>query len=120
MTNPQGTVATVTLVSDVGRETVTTGATFQFVSKPAGPYEILVEQPPDRRGQMGAYVALALERDITGMRINVLPMAGIGFEFQNTQGGRVMDIGGIKVQYRRVDLAGEGPGGALPGRKGVV
>src|ERR1039458_9304718 len=33
MTNPQGTVATVTLVSDVGRETVTTGATFQFVSK---------------------------------------------------------------------------------------
>src|ERR1039457_2495147 len=28
LTNPQGTVATVTLVSDVGRETVTTGAAF--------------------------------------------------------------------------------------------
>ncbi len=113
MTNPQNTVATVTLVSDVGRETVTTGAAFQFVSKPAGPYEILVEQPPDRRGQMGAYVALALERDITGMRINVMPMAGIGFDFQSSQGGRMLDIGGIKVQYRRVDLAGEGPAETL-------
>ena len=109
MTNPQGSMATVTLVSDVGRETITTGAAFQFLNKPPGAYEILVEQPADRRGQMGAYVALALERDITGMRINVMPMAGIGFDFQTSQGGRVTDIGGVKVLYRRVDLAGEGP-----------
>jgi len=109
MTNPQGSVATVTLVSDVGRETITTGGPFQFPSKPPGPYEILVEQPADRRGPMGAYVSLALERDMTGMRVNVLPMAGVGFDFQSSQGGRLPDIGGIKVQYRRVDLAGEGP-----------
>jgi hypothetical protein len=108
MTNPQGSIATVTLVSDVGRETITTGGPFQFFSKAPGPYEILVEQQPDRRGPMGAYVALALERDMTGMRINVLPMAGISFNFQSTDGGRVMDTSPIKVLYRRVDLAGEG------------
>ncbi len=113
MTNPQGSMATVTLVSDVGREVVATAGAFQFLSKPPGPYEILVEQPADRRGPMGAYIPLVLERDMTGMRINVLPMAVVGFDFQNTQGGRVMDISGIKVQYRRVDLAGEGPAETL-------
>jgi hypothetical protein len=109
MTNPQGSVATVTLVSDVGREMITTTSAFQFMAKAPGPYEILVEQPADRRGAMGAYVALALERDMSGMRINVLPMAGVSFYFQNTQGGRVTDPSPIKVLYRRVDLAGEGP-----------
>jgi Carboxypeptidase regulatory-like domain len=113
MTNPQGSIATVTLVSDVGRETITTGAAFQFSSKAPGPYEILVEQQPGPRGAMGAYVALALERDMTGMRINVLPMAGVSFYFQSTQGGRVMDTSPIKVLYRRVDLAGEGPAETL-------
>ena len=109
MTNPQGSTATVTLVSDVSRETLTTTGAFQFFSKPPGPYEILIEQQADRRGPMGAYVLLALERDMTGMRINVLPMAGVSFYFQSTQGGRVMDASPIKVLYRRVDLAGEGP-----------
>src|ERR1017187_10761174 len=37
MTNPQGSTATVTLVSDVSRETLTTTGAFQFVSKPPGP-----------------------------------------------------------------------------------
>jgi hypothetical protein len=113
MTNPQGIVATVTLVSDVGRETITTGGPFQFSSKAPGPYEILIEQQPSPRGLMGAYVALALERDMTGMRINVLPMAGVSFYFQGTDGGRVMDTSAIKMLYRRVDLAGEGPAETL-------
>ena len=42
------------------------------------------------------------------MRINLLPMAGVVFNFQDTDGGRMMDTSGIKIQYRRVDLAGEG------------
>jgi hypothetical protein len=113
MTNPQGSTATVTLVSDVSRETLTTTGAFQFVSKPPGPYEILVEQPSDRRSPMGAYVPLALERDMTGMRINVLPMAGVFFDFQSTQGGRLPDTSAIKVLSRRVDLAGEGPAETL-------
>jgi hypothetical protein len=36
-------------------------------------------------------------------------MAGVSFYFQSTDGGRVMDTSPIKVLYRRVDLAGEGP-----------
>ena len=46
---------------------------------------------------------------MSGMRINVLPMAGVVLRLQNTQGGRVMDPSPIKVLVRRVDLAGEGP-----------
>ena len=109
MTNPQGSTATVTLVSDVSRESLTTTGAFQFFSLPPGPYEILIEQQSDRRGPMGAYVSLALERDITGMHINVLPMASVFLDFQGTQGGRLTDTSAIKVLWRRVDLAGEGP-----------
>src|ERR1035437_3806142 len=103
MTNPQGSTATVTLVSDVSRETLTTTGAFQFFSKPPGPYEILIEQQADRRGPMGAYVALALERDMTGMRINVLPMAGVGFDFQSSQGGHVMDASPIDRKSTRLN-----------------
>ncbi|MGD0772873.1 MAG: carboxypeptidase-like regulatory domain-containing protein [Candidatus Solibacter sp.] len=109
VSNSMGGAMTVTLVSDVGRETLTTSGAFQFFGKAPGPYEIYAEGQPDRRGQLGAYVPLALEHDMTGMRINLLPMASLGFDFQSTQGGRVMDTSGIKVQARRVDLAGEGP-----------
>lgn len=110
MTNPQGAMATVTLVSDVGREILTTGGAFQFFSKAPGPYELLVEQQASTRVlPMGAYMPIALERDMTGMRINVLPMAGVSFTFDSTQGGRMTDLSGIKMLYRRVDLAGEGP-----------
>ncbi|MEO8369279.1 MAG: carboxypeptidase-like regulatory domain-containing protein [Candidatus Solibacter sp.] len=125
-------IATVTLVSDSGRETLTTGEAFQFHSKAPGPYEILVESPATRyTPPLGAYVAMSLEqRDITDMRINLLPMAGVSFGFKNTQGGRITDLSGIKIQYRRVDLAGEGPvetlkvtngsAGLLPGRWQVM
>jgi hypothetical protein len=119
MTNPQGSVATVTLASDVGRETLTTTGAFQFVSKAPGPYEILVEQQSDRRGPMGAYVPLALERDMTGMRINVLPMASVFFDLVSTQGGRITDPSAIKLLVRRIDLAGEGPVETLPLNNGA-
>jgi hypothetical protein len=107
VSNPYGGGVIVTLVSDVGRESVTTAESFQFVSKAPGPYELYAEAPPDRRGiSSGAYVPLALERDMTGMRINMLPRAGVYFDLESTQGGRIADRA-IKVLARRVDLAGE-------------
>jgi hypothetical protein len=126
-----GTVATVTLVSDTGRETLTTAEQFQFFAKAPGPYEIYAEAPPTRSiPALGAYAPISLERDITEMRINLLPMAGITFAFQNTEGGRITDTGGIRIQSRRVDLAGEGQvetlnlskssAGFLPGRYQVM
>ncbi len=108
VSNSMNTPVMVTLVSDVGRETITTSNTFQFPSKAPGPYEIYAEGQPDRRGILGAYVPLALEHDMTGMRINLLPMASVFFDIQNTQGGRLADTSTLKVQVRRIDLAGEG------------
>jgi hypothetical protein len=98
----------VTLVSDVGRETLTTPENFQFFAKAPGPYELYVEAPGDRRGMaMGAYVPLVLgEHDMTGMRVNLLPRARVYVDLENTQGGRVTDPS-IKVLARRIDLAGE-------------
>ena len=43
VSNSMNTPVMVTLVSDVGRETITTSNTFQFVSKAPGPYEIYAE-----------------------------------------------------------------------------
>ena len=110
VSNSMGGLVTVTLVSDVGRETLTTSGAFSFSSRAPGPYEIYAEGQPDRRGlAYGAYLPLALEHDMTGILILLVPMASVSFDFQSTQGGPVGDTSGIKVLARRVDLAGEGP-----------
>jgi hypothetical protein len=103
-----GGMVVVTLVSDIGRETLTTARDFQFVSKAPGPYELFAEAQSEKRGfSVGAYVPIALERD-TAVGVNLLPMANVFFDLQNSQGGRVADTSAIKVLARRVDLAGEG------------
>jgi hypothetical protein len=108
-----GGMVVVTLVSDIGRETVTTARDFQFVSKAPGPYELLAEAQSERRGfSVGAYVPIAMERD-TAVGVNLLPMANIFFDLQNSQGGRITDTSAIKVLARRVDLAGEGAAESL-------
>jgi Carboxypeptidase regulatory-like domain len=108
VSNSMNTPVVVTLVSDVGREMLTTGRDFQFFAKAPGPYELYAEGQPDRRGVLGAYVPLALERDMTGMRVNLLPMANVFFDMINTQGGHLTDPGALKILVRRIDLAGEG------------
>jgi hypothetical protein len=104
-----GQQVVVTLVSDVARESVTTTLAFQFPAKPPGPYELYVEAPPDRRGVIGAgaYVPLSLERDMTSLRVPLVPMPGLGFSFQGAQAP--MDAAGFKVLSKRIDLAGEAP-----------
>lgn len=119
VSNSMGGAMTVTLVSDVGRESMTTTEIFQFSSKPPGPYEIWAEGQPDRRGPLGAYVPLALERDMTGMRINLLPKASVYFDLQSAQGGRMADASAVKMQVRRIDLAGEGAAETLRMSNGV-
>ena len=128
VSSSMGGAVIVTLVDDAGRESLTTTGAFAFYSRAPGPYEFLVEAPPTARGvQLGAYVRIALEDELSGMRINLLPMAGVIFDFQNTEGGRIADTSGIQIMHRRVDLAGEGPAeplklsssglaGLLPGR----
>jgi hypothetical protein len=88
---------------------------FQFVNRAPGNYELYAETQGDRRGLvLGAYVPLSLERDMTRMTVTLLPMSNVRFDIQSTQGGRLMDTSRIKLQARRVDLAGEGEVEDLP------
>jgi hypothetical protein len=115
-----GQPVVVTLVSDVGRESVTTTTTFQFPSRPPGPYEIYVEAPSDRRNVIGAgaYMPLSLERDMTALRVPLLPMPALNFQFQGVQGP--MDATAFKVMSKRIDLAGEAPAETLKLNNGSV
>jgi hypothetical protein len=107
---------TLTIASDIGRETVTFNVDplnpapcpFSFANKPPGPYEILVTSPGGARGPEGSYTAFSLERDRPGLRINLLPQASIFFNMKGAQ-GQSLDGESVKVQVRRIDLAGESP-----------
>jgi hypothetical protein len=99
--------ATITLVSDVGRETVTTGCpdgTFQFANKPPGPYELWGSTP---NGE-GGYMPLSLEEYEWKRDFTLLPQASVFFNFRGPQGQQI-DSSTINLQIRRVDLAGEAP-----------
>ncbi len=101
-------LVTLTLVSDVGRETQQVAGAFQFPNKPPGPYELFAESVGDRGVPLGAYIPISLERDTT-VRVPLLPRAGVRFDFRTTQGGQMQDASGMQVLARRVDLAGEAP-----------
>jgi hypothetical protein len=115
-----GQPVSLTLVSDVSRETVTTTGPFQFVSRPPGPYEIYAETLPERRGgiPMGAYIPLALEHDMVGLRVPMLPSPGLSFQFQGVQGA--MDAAGFRILSKRIDLAGDAPPETLKLNNGTV
>ena len=97
---------TLTLVSDMGRETITTGSSFSFAGKPPGNYEIFAETPADRRMMAcGAYMPLALDnRDETGISLSMIRLASIAFNFEGVAG---LDPNRIPMLIRRKDLAGE-------------
>ena len=101
-----GQTATLTLVSDMGRETITTGGSFSFYSKPPGNYEIFAETPADRQRQAcGAYVPVAVEnRDYTGLNVSLIRLSEVRVSFEGISG---LDTSSVPVQVRRKDLAGE-------------
>jgi Carboxypeptidase regulatory-like domain len=102
----EGQMATVTLVSDMGRETINTGGSFSFNSKPPGNYEIFAETPADRQRQAcGAYTPFSVEnRDYMGLNVPLVRLPDLVVGFEGING---LDAGGVPVQVRRKDLAGE-------------
>ncbi|MBS1859419.1 MAG: carboxypeptidase regulatory-like domain-containing protein [Acidobacteria bacterium] len=107
-----GQTVTLTLVSDMGRETITTGSAFGFNSKPPGNYELYAEAPPERRlPACGAYVPFALdERDATSVNVALVRMADLAITFEGIAG---IDPNRVPIQVRRKDLAGESEPQAL-------
>jgi hypothetical protein len=100
------TAVTVTLVSDMGRETISASGSFSFFAKPPGNYELFAESAPDRRGPAcGAYLPFALEnRDTTGLNLNLIRLADVAITFEGVNG---VDPNRVPILYRRKDLAGE-------------
>jgi hypothetical protein len=117
---------TVTLVSDIGRETVTVntcqGGEFRFPNKPPGLYEIWANTANSAEG---AFVPFSLEDREWVKDVALVPNSSLFFNFKGPQ-GQVVDPATVTVQIRRVDLAGEAPpeknriangrGQVLPGR----
>ncbi|HKE22843.1 MAG TPA: carboxypeptidase-like regulatory domain-containing protein [Bryobacteraceae bacterium] len=96
--------ATVTLVSDMERESVTTTNEFRFNPVAPGEYELFAETLPDRRGnRMAGYLALSMDRDRPDIRF---PLTSVLFTYLRVQDGSAKPMTDIKIQARRRDLAG--------------
>lgn len=109
--------ATVTLVSDMGRESVTTNGQFRFNPVAPGQYELFAETIADRRGNvMAAYMPVTMERDNTGIRLPLASVRPTYFQVQDS-GGKAMDAREVKIQARRKDLAGLSTVRTLDGSK---
>jgi len=103
---PKQTV-TVTLVSDMGRQTYLTSSEFHFDNLAPGAYELIAETEP-RSGMLGAYTQLAMDRDRTDVRLALYPIADTRFLIRD-EGGKAVEATTVQVLARRKDLAGEGP-----------
>jgi hypothetical protein len=102
---------TVTLVSDMGRETTVTSAEFHFDNLAPGPYELFAETD-SRSGMLGAYTQFAMDRDRTDMRLALYPVADTPF-FIRDEANKVVTAAAVQVLARRMDLAGSGPARTL-------
>jgi Carboxypeptidase regulatory-like domain len=97
---------TVTLVSDMGRET-TNGYSFSFSSRPPGNYEIFADSPGDGRSERticGAYLPLTLYNRDVSVDGAMLPLPRLSFTFE---GVPALDPASVRILARRKDLAGE-------------
>jgi len=101
---------TVTLVSDMGSETVTADARtgrFQFNPQAPGKYELTMTAPAVR-GQYAGYLPFDLDRDLTDLRIGGTQFPSVTITLEDNRGGRV-DASKLQVIARRKDLSGPGP-----------
>ena len=100
---------TVTMASDMGRQTASGG--FRFGSLPPGAYELYAECPaiPGVSRFQGAYTTVSLSRD-TGVSMVLREVGPTTFDFGRTTPG---PANSMQVLARRKDLAGVGPTGVL-------
>jgi hypothetical protein len=92
---------TLTLVSDIGRETVQ-AASHRFGPLPAGQYELFAQAPLQGRvGIQGDYRRVSISRD-TNLSIGLHEVPEMQFSFVGPA-----DSSSLQVQGRRRDLAGE-------------
>jgi large repetitive protein len=96
---------TVTLVSDMGSESVTADSRghFQFNPQAPGKYELNATSGP-----YAGYLPFELDRDQTELHIGAVRMPGVLVTFEDNRGGRV-DPSAVQILARRKQLSGPGP-----------
>jgi protocatechuate 3,4-dioxygenase beta subunit len=103
-----GPPVTLTLISDMGRESITTNEEFRFHPVAPGPYEIEAQTAPDRRfGTLGGYMPLTMDNDRTDIRLGLNAIRDTAFYFDSTV--KPINPESIHALARKKDLAGLGP-----------
>jgi hypothetical protein len=102
---------TVTLASELGRETFMTSSDFHFGPLAPGRYELYAEAPD---AMMGGYLPLQLESDRSDIRLALSPISAPQISIWG-DGGKPVTNAKVQLTARRVDLAGAGPSQTLPG-----
>jgi hypothetical protein len=93
---------TVTLVSDVGVQSVSADGNFEFPAAAPGPCELYATG----RGMAG-YQAITVERDRTDYRLTLGPLPELQLRLQDQQ-GQPIDANAVQILIRHVDLASTG------------
>jgi len=110
--SPYSGPMTVTLVSDTGTQTVSTDSSGSFQFNPAAPgqYELLAEgqypyATPGQSRLIAGYQPLAVDRDLTDIRVSLGTLPVVQFVFEDAK-GRAVDWRQLRVLARRKDLSG--------------
>jgi hypothetical protein len=98
-----GGMATVMLVSDMGRESITTSGVFRFNPVAPGYYELFAQSPDQR----AAYLMLRLDSDQTNIVLALNHFDPVSISFRGKD-GQTVPPNGVQLIARRKDLAGEG------------
>ena len=101
---------TVTLASELGRETFMTSSEFHFGPLVPGRYELYAEAPD---AMMGGYLPLQLESDRSDIRLALSSIQAPQISIRG-DGGKPVANAKVQLMARRVDLAGAGPSRTMP------
>ena len=102
---------TVTLATDMLRQSMVTPDNFQFVGIMPGPYEIYAQAPATEMPMVklqGAYIASTLLDDTKGVTMSLSSRGNVTFDIRGAP-PQALESGAMKLMARRKDLAGEGP-----------
>ncbi|MDR3698673.1 MAG: carboxypeptidase-like regulatory domain-containing protein [Candidatus Sulfopaludibacter sp.] len=110
--NPGGGRAplTVTLVSDMGSESVSTDANGRYKFSPVAPgkYELYAQAQGGRtQGAMAAFQPVEIDRDQSDLNFSLRPQPEVQFAFEDPKGAP-FDSSSVQVLARQKQLSGEG------------
>jgi hypothetical protein len=110
--SPIGPPVTLTIVSDMGSESVVADSTghFEFPDPQApGQYELYGTSPAQGRygAEYGLYMPLALDRDVPEMRVSLSPIPSLRVVIEDPKGVAIDTTAGYRFSVRRRTLSAD-------------